>query len=536
MRATLGGSAKNVRGAESIQSKRRRGMMGRWHRPRTSPPAARPGSSSSARAQATVSAPTGRRRSSASAGARCSPPRSRSSTTTQGIDGIVCVVPAGYEDRATLVVDDLLADKVSAAVAGGATRARSVSKASTQCLRAAAYVLVHDAARPLVTSEVIDRVLAALADGAEAVDPRRAARRYGEARRRGARGRDASARRARGGADAAGVPARGARRGACRRVRGRDRLRLAGRAPGRVVTVVEGDRGTSRSRLPRTSRAPRRPVLVDYHCHLAPDDERLGPRWMTEEWIAGYAAAARARGVAELALTEHCHRFRQAAGISPHVFWNETAHADLDPTSGRSRRRATRACRSASASSSTGSATRPSAALRALVADRDLDIVLGSVHWLAGAMVDHPDYPVWDVVLGRRGVAAVLRAVAARGALGAVRRDGASGPPEGVRPAAAGRRRRSTSTTRRPTRSPLRASPARSRRRGCASRRGELYPAPAFLQACAARGVPITLAADGAPAEDVGRGLVHALALATDAGYRTVTAFRGREPRQEPIG
>ena len=35
-------------------------------------------------------------------------------------------------------------------------------------------------------------------------------------------------------------------------------------------------------------------------------------------------------------------------------------------------------------------------ALRALVADRDLDIVLGSVHWLAGEMVDHPDYPIWQ--------------------------------------------------------------------------------------------------------------------------------------------
>jgi histidinol-phosphatase (PHP family) len=65
---------------------------------------------------------------------------------------------------------------------------------------------------------------------------------------------------------------------------------------------------------------------------------------------------------------------------------------------------------------------------------------------------------------------------------------------------------------------------------------GELYPAPAFLEACAARDVPITLAADAHRPEDVGRGLEHAVRLATDAGYRTVTAFRGREPRQEPLG
>jgi 2-C-methyl-D-erythritol 4-phosphate cytidylyltransferase len=89
----------------------------------------------------------------------------------EGVDGIICVVPAGYEDRATLVVDDLLADKVAAAVAGGATRAASVAEGLAALPESAAYVLVHDAARPLVTSAVIDRVLAALAAGAAAAIP-----------------------------------------------------------------------------------------------------------------------------------------------------------------------------------------------------------------------------------------------------------------------------------------------------------------------------------------------------------------------------
>jgi 2-C-methyl-D-erythritol 4-phosphate cytidylyltransferase len=89
----------------------------------------------------------------------------------EGIDGIVCVVPAGYEDRASLVVDDLLADKVSSAVAGGPTRAGSVAEGLTAVPQSARFVLVHDAARPLVTSGVIDRVLAGLAAGADAVIP-----------------------------------------------------------------------------------------------------------------------------------------------------------------------------------------------------------------------------------------------------------------------------------------------------------------------------------------------------------------------------
>jgi 2-C-methyl-D-erythritol 4-phosphate cytidylyltransferase len=88
-----------------------------------------------------------------------------------GIDGIVCVVPAGWEDRASLVVDDLLADKVSSAVTGGATRALSVAAGLAALPDSASFVLVHDAARPLVTPGVIDRVLAALAGGEHAVVP-----------------------------------------------------------------------------------------------------------------------------------------------------------------------------------------------------------------------------------------------------------------------------------------------------------------------------------------------------------------------------
>ncbi len=146
-------------------------MMGRWHRPRTSPPRGE-----------TWAILVG-----AGAGDRLGADRPKAFVRFRGrtmlasslavlddhdgIDGIVCVVPEGYEDRATLVVDDLLADKVSAAVAGGETRARSVAAGLDAVPGTAAFVLVHDAARPLVTSAVIDRVIAALAAGAEAVIP-----------------------------------------------------------------------------------------------------------------------------------------------------------------------------------------------------------------------------------------------------------------------------------------------------------------------------------------------------------------------------
>ncbi len=181
-------------------------------------------------------------------------------------------------------------------------------------------------------------------------------------------------------------------------------------------------------------------MLVDYHCHLAPDDERLGPRWMTEEWIAVYAAAAAEHGVGRAGADRALPPLPAGSGhLAARLLERDGARRPR-----RLRRRArgsavTRACRSAPASSSTGWATMRSLRSRGLVADRDLDIVLGSVHWLAGGMVDHPGYSIWAVALGRRRVAPVLRGAASCGAVGAVRRDGAPRSAEGVRrPAASG--------------------------------------------------------------------------------------------------
>ena len=276
-------------------------------------------------------------------------------------------------------------------------------------------------------------------------------------------------------------------------------------------------------------------MVVDYHCHLAPDDELLGPRWMTAEHIAGYAAEARTAGVGELALTEHCHRFRQAAGISDHPFWNETAHADLDAY-----------VAALAAARDEGLPVRVGIeldwlgpthvdALRALVVNRDLDIVLGSVHWLAGAMVDHPDYPVWEAY----SVADVWRLYfeELRAAAGSGLYDVMAHPdlPKvfGERPPGGVPQREYDDTADAFAAAGVACEISSAGLRKAA---GELYPAPAFLEACAVRDVPITLAADAHRPEDVGRGLEHAVRLATDAGYRTVTAFRGREPRQEPLG
>ena len=78
------------------------------------------------------------------------------------VDRIVLVVPAEWEEPATLLADDLAAGKVAAAVPGGETRALSVAAGLAEVAAAAQAILVHDAARPFASPELVDRVLAAL--------------------------------------------------------------------------------------------------------------------------------------------------------------------------------------------------------------------------------------------------------------------------------------------------------------------------------------------------------------------------------------
>jgi 2-C-methyl-D-erythritol 4-phosphate cytidylyltransferase len=87
------------------------------------------------------------------------------------IEAIVVAVPAGWEEPAILLAEELSATKVVASVTGGASRAESVRAALAEVADDALVVLVHDAARPLVTDPVLERVLAPLAEGWDGVVP-----------------------------------------------------------------------------------------------------------------------------------------------------------------------------------------------------------------------------------------------------------------------------------------------------------------------------------------------------------------------------
>jgi 2-C-methyl-D-erythritol 4-phosphate cytidylyltransferase len=60
---------------------------------------------------------------------------------------------------------------VSACVTGGGTRAQSVRIALAEIPEDAVVVLVHDAARPVLPEDVIERVLAPLSDGWDGAVP-----------------------------------------------------------------------------------------------------------------------------------------------------------------------------------------------------------------------------------------------------------------------------------------------------------------------------------------------------------------------------
>ena len=90
---------------------------------------------------------------------------------SEWVEGIVIAAPAEWEEPCILVAEEVAAGKVAKAVTGGATRSESVRAALAEVPEDATVVLVHDAARPLITNEVIERVITALGDGWDGAVP-----------------------------------------------------------------------------------------------------------------------------------------------------------------------------------------------------------------------------------------------------------------------------------------------------------------------------------------------------------------------------
>jgi 2-C-methyl-D-erythritol 4-phosphate cytidylyltransferase len=87
------------------------------------------------------------------------------------VDDIVVVAPVGWEEPTILLAEEIGSSKVAVCIPGGDSRAASVRNGLAEVPEDAAVVLVHDAARPLLSEAVVARVLAPLGEGWDGAVP-----------------------------------------------------------------------------------------------------------------------------------------------------------------------------------------------------------------------------------------------------------------------------------------------------------------------------------------------------------------------------
>ena len=90
---------------------------------------------------------------------------------SEWVDAIVVAAPEEWEEPSILLAEEIGAAKVSACVTGGASRTESVRAGVAEVPEDALVVLVHDAARPVLPPEVVERVLTPLGEGWDGAVP-----------------------------------------------------------------------------------------------------------------------------------------------------------------------------------------------------------------------------------------------------------------------------------------------------------------------------------------------------------------------------
>ncbi|MGA2321315.1 MAG: histidinol-phosphatase [Solirubrobacteraceae bacterium] len=275
-------------------------------------------------------------------------------------------------------------------------------------------------------------------------------------------------------------------------------------------------------------------MLTDYHLHLRPDDpDAAAAEYYSRANVERYREVADERGISELGVSEHVYRFEQALEVWRHPFWLKYAHDDLDDYCAFVRGE-TDLRLGIEADFVPGAEDR----MANLLAARDFDYVIGSVHFLRERAVDMDPYSIWEEghspeEIWRRYFQTVGEA--ARSGLfdvlahpdlvkvwgperplpeGDLRRyyelaiDGIAESSIAVEVSTAGLRKRA----------------------------GELYPAPAFLEMCLQAGVPVALSSDAHRPQDVGADYQRALELLEQMGVSELCVFDRRSRRLEPIG
>lgn len=273
-------------------------------------------------------------------------------------------------------------------------------------------------------------------------------------------------------------------------------------------------------------------MLTDYHLHLRPDEPDTPPeRYFTAENVERYRDAADAAGVDELGVSEHVYRFAQALDLWRHPFWQEQAHDDLDAYC--------EFVRGAGLKLGIECDFVPGAEDRTanLLEARDFDYVVGSVHFVGEAAVDHEGWDVWE---GRGDADEVWRRYFE--ALAECARSGLFdilAHPDLVKVWGRGRPL--------PERDPRHyyelaveaiAESGIAVELSTAGLRkpvGELYPAQAFAEMCVEADLPFALSSDAHLPAQVGFGYERALEFLDDLGVGEISVFEQRGRRLEPL-
>jgi len=278
-------------------------------------------------------------------------------------------------------------------------------------------------------------------------------------------------------------------------------------------------------------------MLTDYHVHLRPDaDDSPAERYFTASNAERYRETATERGIEELGVAEHIHRFTQALAVWQHPWWRRWARDDVDDYCAFVREE-TDLRLGIEADYVSGREDRLASFLDA----REWDYVVGSVHFVEDAAVDL-EGPEWEHVWGRgdrpekvwERYFATLAAAARSGLFDIMAH------PDLVK--VWGRARPLPDRDPRYYYEPaveamLDAGVAMEvSTAGLRKPAGELYPAPALLAMAVDAGVPIALSSDAHVPEQLGYRYDDALAALADAGVAELCVFEARQRHTEPIG